>query len=59
MDKDNRDELFFDPERRAVPFRFDDAVVAVFPDMVRRAIPCYAQLVQLCGLLGRRLIVPG
>jgi tRNA (cmo5U34)-methyltransferase len=59
MDNDARDALFVGPGRETEPFRFDAAVVGVFPDMVGRSVPCYAQLVQLSGLLGRRFVSPG
>jgi len=51
MDDDVRDELFSRQGGEPRPFRFDDALVGVFPDAVRRSVPCYEQLMRLCGLL--------
>jgi tRNA (cmo5U34)-methyltransferase len=59
MNEDAKDELFSGPGREGEPFRFDSAVVRVFPDMVGRSVPCYDQLVGLSGLLGRRFVSPG
>lgn len=58
MEKDARDDLFSRVGGGTEPFRFDDAVVRVFSDMVSRSVPCYEQLVQLGGLLGRRFVSP-
>jgi tRNA (cmo5U34)-methyltransferase len=41
------------------PFRFDEAVTRVFPDMVARSVPCYGELADLTGLLGARFLRPG
>ncbi|MEA3274184.1 MAG: carboxy-S-adenosyl-L-methionine synthase CmoA [Pseudomonadota bacterium] len=59
MDKDAKDDLFSRHRDAGAGFRFDNAVARVFPDMVRRSVPCYPQLVELTGLLGERFIRPG
>ena len=59
MGKNPRDELFARPCESLAPFRFDDAVARVFPDMVSRSVPCYRQLVELTGLVGARFLRPG
>jgi len=51
-----RDQLFTNPARQLVDFAFDDAVVAVFPDMIRRSVPGYETVVPLTGLLTARHI---
>ncbi|RMG27641.1 MAG: carboxy-S-adenosyl-L-methionine synthase CmoA [Gammaproteobacteria bacterium] len=53
------DRLFADPEAPLVDFRFDEAVAAVFPDMIRRSVPGYEDLVRLTGLLAARHARPG
>ena len=45
--------------RQIVDFVFDDAVVAVFPDMIRRSVPGYETVVPLSGLLAARHATPG
>lgn len=58
MDEDAKDELFARPCESPTPFRFDEAVARVFPDMVSRSVPCYRQLVELTGLVGARFLRP-
>lgn len=41
------------------PFEFDADVARVFPDMVRRSVPGYAELIGLSGLIARRVAAPG
>ncbi|MEM1144108.1 MAG: carboxy-S-adenosyl-L-methionine synthase CmoA [Pseudomonadota bacterium] len=48
------DSLFRDPMRGAGPFRFDQDVVDVFPDMIRRSVPGYETVVAMSGLLAGR-----
>jgi len=43
----------------AEPFRFDDRVAAVFPDMLRRSIPGYAASLEAIGSLAARYVRPG
>lgn len=59
MNKDARDDLFARPRDLAEPFRFDESVARVFPDMVGRSVPGYRQLVDLIGLLGARFLRSG
>lgn len=51
---DERDRLFLDPARQLVDFAFDETVVAVFPDMIRRSVPGYETVVPMTGLLAAR-----
>ncbi len=53
------DDLFDRPEGPVRPFEFDVDVARVFPDMVRRSVPGYAELVGLSGLIARRVARPG
>lgn len=41
------------------PFRFDDAVAEVFPDMLRRSIPGYAASIEAIGSLAARYVQSG
>ncbi len=47
-----RDDLF-NNSSDIVDFRFDESVVAVFDDMVRRSVPGYEAMIQMIGLLTR------
>lgn len=49
-----KDTLFSDPLRAPGPFRFDRAVVDVFPDMIRRSVPGYETVIAMSGLLAQR-----
>lgn len=40
-------------------FVFDERVVRVFPDMIRRSVPGYALVLQMIGLLAHRYVQPG
>ena len=40
------------------PFRFDDRVAQVFPDMLRRSIPGYAASIEAIGSLAARYVRP-
>ena len=53
------DELFDRAERPVRPFSFDIDVAQVFPDMVRRSVPGYGEMVDLIGLIARRVARPG
>jgi tRNA (cmo5U34)-methyltransferase len=41
------------------PFRFNDAVAQVFPDMLQRSIPGYAASLEAIGSLAARYVTPG
>ncbi len=45
------DSLFLEQEIGRGEFRFDERVAQVFPDMLRRSIPGYRELLQLLGIL--------
>ncbi|MCS5592831.1 MAG: carboxy-S-adenosyl-L-methionine synthase CmoA [Gammaproteobacteria bacterium] len=47
-----RDQMF-DKNSDIVDFRFDEKVVAVFDDMVKRSVPGYESMIQMIGLLAR------
>ncbi|MGM0451048.1 MAG: carboxy-S-adenosyl-L-methionine synthase CmoA [Pseudomonadota bacterium] len=41
------------------PFRFDEAVARVFPDMIRRSVPGYTTIVPMIGVIAARFARPG
>jgi tRNA (cmo5U34)-methyltransferase len=45
------DTLFASPRDHIVDFAFDASVAAVFPDMIRRSVPGYGEIIALTGLL--------
>ena len=47
-----RDKLFND-DIDIADFRFDDSVVKVFDDMVKRSVPGYESMIQMVGLVAR------
>ncbi len=49
-----RDEVYRNPHDHIVDFVFDESVVAVFPDMIRRSVPGYEAVVPLTGLMAAR-----
>ncbi|MCF1184341.1 carboxy-S-adenosyl-L-methionine synthase CmoA [Marichromatium gracile] len=59
MQHSDPDDLFDRAEMPVAPFEFNADVARVFPDMVRRSVPGYADLVALCGLVARRVARPG
>lgn len=54
----SRDDLFASGRTPSGAFEFNDAVAAVFPDMLERSIPGYGQTIEAIGLLARRAVQP-
>jgi len=50
----NEDKIYIDEKLGNEPFRFDDSVARVFPDMLRRSIPGYAASIEAIGSLAAR-----
>ena len=55
----NEDKLYIDEKAGDEPFRFDDSVARVFPDMLRRSIPGYEASIEAIGSLAARYARPG
>lgn len=55
---DERDNLYADPLARVDQFQFDQAVVRVFPDMIQRSVPGYAETVAMSGIIAARYVQP-
>jgi tRNA (cmo5U34)-methyltransferase len=53
-----QDHIYAAPQARITPFAFDDAVVAVFPDMISRSVPGYDMVLPLIGLWAARYAQP-
>ncbi|MEZ5560827.1 MAG: carboxy-S-adenosyl-L-methionine synthase CmoA [Pseudomonadales bacterium] len=49
-----RDQVYRDPQHQIVDFVFDDTVVDVFPDMIRRSVPGYEVVIPMTGLMAAR-----
>ncbi|GAB2797361.1 carboxy-S-adenosyl-L-methionine synthase CmoA [Halomonas shantousis] len=49
-----RDALFSTPLDRVASFSFDEQVVACFPDMIRRSVPGYGQILGMLGVIATR-----
>ena len=50
------DNIYATPEINLVDFAFDQRVVDVFPDMIRRSVPAYETIVPLAALVAARSI---
>mgnify|MGYP001825739600 FL=1 len=55
----DEDKLYIDEKLGDEPFRFDDSVARVFPDMLRRSIPGYAASIEAIGSLAARYVRAG
>lgn len=53
------EDKIYRSEEGAEPFRFNDKVAAVFPDMLRRSIPGYAASLEAIGSLAARYVRAG
>lgn len=53
-----QDTIYATPQSTVSPFKFDEDVVAVFPDMIARSVPGYTLLLPLIGQLASRYAQP-
>jgi tRNA (cmo5U34)-methyltransferase len=53
------EDRIYKSDAGAEPFRFDDKVARVFPDMLRRSIPGYAASIEAIGSLAARYVRAG
>ncbi len=49
-----KDSLYANPVGEVGAFKFDEAVVRVFPDMIQRSVPGYSAIISAIGLLAGR-----
>lgn len=54
-----KDTLYADPLGQVSAFTFDDKVVQVFPDMIKRSVPGYSTIVNMIGTLAERYAQSG
>lgn len=52
------DRLYADPLAEVSRFAFDQTVVDVFPDMIKRSVPGYATIINMIGDLAERYVQP-
>ncbi len=50
----SKDSLYASPIGEVGAFKFDEAVVNVFPDMIQRSVPGYSAIISAIGLLAGR-----
>lgn len=53
-----RDRIYQHAQEQIEPFRFDEQVVKVFPDMIQRSVPGYLPILEQLPLLARQVVVP-
>ncbi len=53
-----RDDIYQAHQPDTADFRFDDAVARVFPDMIKRSVPGYAESVAMSGVIASRYAQP-
>jgi tRNA (cmo5U34)-methyltransferase len=53
-DINSTDRLYANPLEQIDAFRFDETVVKVFPDMIKRSVPGYATIINMIGNLAER-----
>ncbi|QTL38399.1 carboxy-S-adenosyl-L-methionine synthase CmoA [Xenorhabdus budapestensis] len=53
-----RDSLFSTPIAKLGDWSFDERVAEVFPDMVKRSIPGYSNIISMIGMLASRFVTP-
>lgn len=49
-----KDDLYANPLKDLASFRFDQGVVNVFPDMIKRSVPGYTTIISMIGDLAER-----
>jgi len=54
MNPHRKDTLYAEPLGQISDFGFDQAVVDVFPDMIKRSVPGYSTIVHMIGQLAQR-----
>jgi tRNA (cmo5U34)-methyltransferase len=53
-----RDNIYASPQEMIVDFAFDERVASVFPDMIRRSVPGYSEIIALLGLFAEEYAQP-
>ncbi|BAP13887.1 rRNA cytosine-C5-methyltransferase [Alcanivorax sp. 97CO-5] len=55
---DQQDRIYATSHSQVGRFSFDDTVVRVFPDMIRRSVPGYPTIIDMIGVLAARYAQP-
>ena len=50
----SKDAIYATPQEHIVDFAFDERVASVFPDMIRRSVPGYGEIIALLGLFAEQ-----
>lgn len=50
----SKDAIYASPQEHIVDFAFDERVASVFPDMIRRSVPGYGDIISLLGLFAEQ-----
>ena len=53
---DTKDNIYDTPQGMVVDFVFDESVAHVFPDMIRRSVPGYDNLIPLLGIIAEKFV---
>lgn len=54
----SHDSIYATPLEKVSDFKFDENVVKVFPDMLKRSIPGYENIIPMIGLIAERYVQP-
>lgn len=57
--QNHTDTLYRQPRESIPDFAFDEAIVQVYPDMIRRSVPAYEAVVKIAGLIAASRIRTG
>ena len=55
---DHQDRIYAEQRQIIERFSFDEKVVSVFPDMIRRSVPGYPTIIEMTGVLAARYAQP-
>ena len=55
---DKKDALFAAPISQLGDWTFDEKVAEVFPDMIKRSVPGYSNIISMIGMLAGRFVQP-
>ena len=54
-----KDSIFAHPLDQLASFSFDEQVARVFPDMIKRSVPGYSQILGMAGVIAKRYVPEG
>jgi len=56
-DSKEKDRVYAHPQSQIVDFAFNESVANVFPDMIRRSVPGYDNMISLTGLVAQQYAI--